>query len=110
MSLSSEREAKRRRLLGSEECPAGVRDCVEDRLRQREGRIRFGVIIGTGGVPFWGWIDGNGFRHAWTAQTLSGIGTKLLSDPVDVIFFDYVFPRRNHPVWTAGGLQAVVWH
>jgi len=87
-----------------------VKDCVEDRLHHREGQIRFRVIVGTGGIPFWGWIDGNGFSHVWTAQTLSEIGTKLLSDPIDIMFFDYMFLWRNHPVWTAGRLQVVVWH
>lgn len=110
MALSSEQETKRRRLLGPAECPLGVKDCVEDRLRHREGKVRFGVIVGAGGTPFWRWMDGNGFSHVWTAQASSEIAAKLLSDPVDVVLFDYVFPRRGHPVWTASGLQVVVWH
>ena len=83
---------------------------MQDCLCHREEEIWFGVIVGTGGTPFWGWVDGNGFSHVWTAQASSEIVAKLLSDPIDVIFFVFVFPWRSHPVWTAGGLQVVVWH
>lgn len=65
--LALEQKTKRWRLLGPAECPLGVKDCVEDHLHHREEKIRFRVIAGAGGTPFWKWVDGSGFSHVWTA-------------------------------------------
>jgi hypothetical protein len=100
--------AKRRRRLELQELPKGVADGVEQSLNWSKGDVHFGVV--SMGTPIWQWLADRGFIHVWTSgMTDAVLESKLWEDSVDVVLFDYVFPRSGHAVWSAKGVKLVVW-
>ena len=70
-----EREAKRHQRLKADECPAGVKDGVEDRVEQWRQNLRYGVVLGE--IPFWEWMSGEqGLTHTWTTGRAPDIVAK----------------------------------
>jgi hypothetical protein len=106
-------DPKWRRRLELVDLPQGVADGVEQTLMWNVGDVRFGVVAT--GTPFWEWLAGKGFIHVWTYEKTSGatdavLESMLRNDSVDVVLFDYVFPRSGHAVWSTIGVKIVVWY
>lgn len=83
-------------------------DRVADCLRRCTEGLEYGVVV-AGGTPFWEWSGGRGLRHHWTSHVSSTIENLLMTQPVYVVFFEKTYPGRDHVVWMALQLKAVVW-
>lgn len=106
------RDTKRRR-LGLDELPPGVKAGIVDKVPRRVEEIRYGVV--TRATPFWEWMEGRGLKHMWTCRgadkTKIDIAERLRLDPVEVLFFEnHLLLARHHAAWQDPTLRAIVWY